>query len=167
MNYYTRKQCLSPPIQLYNRFRYWLRPLALANTDWYFLSLPNEMHFFHSTICFVDSTMLLSIRTTRTSRQLIARALQPYKHGLIFSSSLMRCIFRLDNLLCRLENAFVHPYDSYGSTTDCKGPTALQTRTDIFYLSLMRCIFRLHKLLFRLDKASVHPYDSYELTTDS
>ena len=52
------------------------------------LSLPNEMHFFHSTICFVDSTMLLSTRSTRTSRQLIARALQPHNHGLIFSKSL-------------------------------------------------------------------------------
>ena len=32
----------------------------------------------------VDSTMLLSTLTTRTSRQLIARALLPDKHGLIF-----------------------------------------------------------------------------------
>ena len=34
----------------------------------------------------------------------------------------MRCIFPFDNVLCPLENACVHSYDSYDSTTDCLPP---------------------------------------------
>ena len=112
--------------------------------------------------------------STRPSRQCLCplvwldnRLLWPFclkNNDWYLLSPLMRYILPLDNFLCRLDNACVHFYDSYVSTTDCKGPTALQTRTDIFSVSLVRCIFPLDNFLCRLDSACVQWYDS---TTDS
>ena len=53
-----------------------------------------------------DSTMLVSTRTTRTTLQLIDWA----------PVSLIRCIFPLDSILCRLDNACVHSYNLYDSS---------------------------------------------------
>ena len=133
MHFFTRqnslstRQCLCPLVQ----------PIRLDNacihsndsydstTDCLGSCLPNEMHFSTRQIhCRLDnacvhsynpydSTMLVSTRTTRTTRQLIAWA----------PVSLMRCSFPLDNILCRLDNACVHSYDLYDPTTDCLGPS--------------------------------------------
>ena len=97
----------------------WLRPYCLTNTDWYFLRLPNKMHF--STRQFTLSTWQCLCSLVRLDNRLIrpSSALQK-----IFSKtrSLMRCIFPLDNFLCRPDNACVHSYDSYDPTTNCCGP---------------------------------------------
>ena len=83
------------------------------------LCLRNEMHF--STRQFTLSTRqcFCPLARRRMSQQLVARALLPYKHGLIFLSLPKRCIFPLDKLRCRLNKASVHSHDSYESTTDC------------------------------------------------
>ena len=64
----------------------------------------------------------------------------------------MRCIFPFDNILCRLDNACVHSFDSHDSTIHVSTCTTCATRQKIpivptlyamhkFKLSLIRCIF--------------------------
>ena len=85
-----------------------------------------------------DSTMLVSTRTTRqliastrTTRQLIAWA----------PVYLMRCIFSLDKIHCRLDNARVHSYNPYDSTMPVSTRTTRTTR---------QCLCALERLV-RLD----------------
>ena len=106
------------------------RDLLPTKTHWYYLSLTNEMHF--STRQFSLSTRQCLCPLVRLDNRLLRPFCLTNRAGYFLSLYLMRCIFPLDNLLCRLANACVHSYDSYDSTTDCYGPSALQTQTNIF-----------------------------------
>ena len=92
----------------------------------YFLSVPNEMHL--STRQFSLSTRQCLYPLVRlVPLVLVPLAWAPTYNNMldIFLVSLMICIFPLDNIRCRLDNACVHSYDSYNSydwTTDCLGP---------------------------------------------
>ena len=71
----------------------------------------------------------------------------------------MRCISLLDNILCRLDNACVHLYDSYDSTTDCLGPYIQQHAGYVLSVpNEMHFCTRQYSLSTR--KSCVHSYDS-------
>ena len=117
-----------------------------------------------------DSTMLVSARTTRTTRQLIAWA----------PVYLMRCIFPLDKIHCRLE-MFVSTR-TIRTTRQCLCPlerlvrldngllgpllpNEMQFSTRQNSLSTRQCLCPLVQPA-RLDNACVHSNDSYDSTTD-
>ena len=153
-NSLSTRQCLCPLVQ----------PVRLDNacvhsndsydsiTDCLGPCLPNGMHFSTRQNS-LSTRQCLSTRTTRTTRQLIAWAL-------VF---LMRCIFPLDKIHCRLDNACVHSYDS---TTDCLGPclpNEMYFSTRQNSLSTRQCLCPLVRLV-RLDNACVHSYNPYDST---
>ena len=93
--------------------------------------------------------MPVSTRTTRTTRQCLCPLVQ----------------------LVRLDNACVHSYNPYDSTTNCLGP-CLPNEMHFFTrqnsLSIRQCLCPLVQPV-RLDNACVHSndsYDSYDSTTD-
>ena len=102
--------------------------------------------------------MLVYTRTTRTTRQCLC----PLERLIAWASvSLMRCIFPLDNILCRLDSACVHSHDS---TTDCLGPSLTTTcfnllslpnemhfSTQQYSLSTRQCLCPLVRLV-QIDK---------------
>ena len=131
---YSKRAKLAPKIVLY--FTHRNGPIFGSKTDLFDLQCSH--------------TMLVS---TRTTRQLIAWA----------PVYLMRCIFSLDKIHCRLDNACVHSYNLYDSTMLVSTRT---TRQLIAWapVSPMRCTFPLDKIHCRLDNACVHSYNPNDST---
>ena len=109
--------------------------------------------------------MLVSTRTTRTTRQCLC-PLERLDNWLLAWGPiyLMRCIFPLDNILCRLDNACVHSYNPYDSTMLVSTRTTQQCSYDLYdstkdsygtyfgrHVSLIRCIFPSDDPRTRLD----------------
>ena len=77
--------------------------------------------YYAIKICFVLSGVSKTITVSTKNNNLQKKEKQKKNIAQDFGKSLHS-----------IYNASVHSYDSYESTTDCKGPTALQIRTDIF-----------------------------------
>ena len=103
----------------------------VSRTDCLGPSLPNEMHFSTRQNSLSTRQCLCPLeRLVMTTRQLIAWA----------PVYLMRCIFPLDKIHCRLDNACIHSYNPYDSTMLVSTRTTCTTRQKIPTVPTTPCI---------------------------
>ena len=100
----------------------------------YFLSLPNEVHF--STRNFTLSTRQCLCPLVRLENKFSYCPPTLQNRAGYFLSSVMNAFFSLDNSLSRLDNNFVHSYDSTTRQRIARALLSLVQQPTEYFLSL-------------------------------